>query len=78
MELGQFTEFGVAGIFIAACYKLYTDMRTDGTTRENKLMEHMDKQSETMSEISGTLKSMDGRICSLEEYCRSKKEGESE
>ena len=87
MDFTVMSQFGIAGITMYIAYKmitkLYEDMRSDSATREEKLMEHMEKQGETMtgikttmSEISGAMRSMDGRICTLEEYCRTKKDGD--
>lgn len=64
------SQLGATGIVVYIAYRiisqLYSDMRIDSTKREERLMSHMDKQADTMQEISGTLKTMDGRICSLE------------
>lgn len=65
----------IAGIAYKAIGKLYSDMREDSTKREDKLMSHLEKQSETTSKIAVTLEKMDGRICTLEEYCRENKGG---
>ena len=70
MDIALLKEFGVTGIILYAAYlvvsKLYSDMRNDSGLREQKLMEYMEKQSDTMRDISDTLKTMDNRICSLE------------
>lgn len=70
MDIALFKDFGITGIVLYAAYlvvnKLYTDMRADSGLREQKLMDYMDKQSDTMRDISDTLKTMDNRICSLE------------
>lgn len=60
----------IAGIAYKAIAKLYSDMREDSTKREEKLMNHLDKQTETTSKIAITLEKMDSRICNLEEYCK--------
>jgi len=71
MDISLFKDFGIGGIILYIAYlvvnKLYTDMRTDSSQREEKLMEYMDKQADTMQEISRTLTTMDSRICSLEQ-----------
>lgn len=63
MDVTQFTQYGIAGIFIAATWKLYSDMRNDSTARETKLMEHLDKVTDTLDKI-------DKRLCSVEECIR--------
>jgi len=63
MDLNQFTQFGIAGIFIAASWKLYSDMRLDSTARETKLMEHLDK-------VTDTLEGIHNRLCKVEEYVK--------
>ena len=79
MDINLLSQFGIGGVTIYIAYniisKLYADMRADSTKREDRLMEHMDKQAETMTEISGTLKTMDGRICSLEMKVSNKESG---
>ena len=56
-------------LFIAykAITKLYDDMRTDSKEREDKLLAHLDKVAETLSNI-------DERLCNLENCV--KKDGE--
>ena len=76
MDVSSLQQYGIAAIFIVAAYRFYTDMRADSAKREEKLMEHLGKQAITMAEISDTLKTMDSRVCNLEEYCRNKKDGE--
>lgn len=49
----------MAGIFIAATWKLYTDMRDDSRKREDKLMIHLDK-------VSTTLENINERLCAVE------------
>lgn len=67
MDLGQFTQYGVAGIFIAATWKLYTDMRSDSLAREEKLMSHLEK-------VTDTLETIDKRLSTVEKFVE--KEGE--
>ena len=80
MELGDLSNYGVAAIFIFGYWKLYTDTRKDNADnkkesgeREEKLMKHLDRQADTMTEISGTLQTLDNRICSLESRIKGKK-----
>ena len=80
MDITQFTQYGVAGIFIAATYKLYNDMRADSTQREQKLMEHLDKVTDTQEGIKQTMQSIETgmkgiheRLCEVEDCVR--KEG---
>lgn len=71
------TQFGIGGVTIYIAYKiisqLYSDMREDSVKREERLMVHMEKQSDIMSEISDTLKTMDNRVCNLEECFKERK-----
>lgn len=74
MDLTSFQQYGMAAIFIAACYKLYADnkdrerqIREDSIKREDKLMEHLDK-------VADTLKNIDERLCLVEKCI--KKDGE--
>ena len=66
MDIPNIAQYGIAIVFICWSWKLYSDMRVDSQKREDKLMEHLAKQADTMSEISETLQKMDQRICSLE------------
>jgi hypothetical protein len=59
MDLSQFQQYGIAAIFIAASWKFYSDMRNDSIKREEKLMQHLDK-------VSDTLEKIDARLCALE------------
>lgn len=73
MDIANLSQYGIAGIFIFASWKLYTDMRRDSADREQKLMEHLDKQADTMKEISETLQNMDNRICTLEDKFKTRR-----
>ena len=66
MDLSQLSQFGMASIFIAATWKLYQDMRVDSTKREERLMEHLDKVANTLSDINE-------RLCTVER-CVSKED----
>jgi len=46
MEISTLSEYGIAAIFIYSTWRLYTDMRTDSSKREDKLMDHMKEQME--------------------------------
>lgn len=69
MEMSQIftpqfiSQSGLAGIVLFLAYKaigkLYADMREDSVRRENKLMIHLDK-------VSDTLEKIDNRLCALE------------
>jgi hypothetical protein len=59
MELASLQQYGIAAIFIFAAWKLYSDMRTDSSKREELLMNHLDK-------VSDTLEKIDARLCALE------------
>ena len=72
MDIANLGQYGIAGIFIVWSWKLYSDMRKDSTERETKLMAHLDKQADTMSDISDILQKMDNRICSLEKHIEGK------
>ena len=49
----------IAGFAYKAVTRLYSDMREDSTKREEKLMAHLDK-------VSDTLEKIDERLCDLE------------
>jgi predicted transcriptional regulator len=70
LDFGVFKEFGIVGVGLYIAYqtitKLYKDMREDATKREESLMALIDTQSKTMTEISTTLKTLDGRVCNIE------------
>lgn len=66
MDLSTFQQYGLAGIFIAAAWKLYSDMRSDGLKRETLLMNSLKEQSETTIKIAATLEKIDARLCELE------------
>jgi hypothetical protein len=77
MDLNQLSQFGIAGIFIAASWKLYSDMRIDSTAREQKLMEHLDKVTDTQEGIKTTMQSIETgmkgiheRLCEVEDCVR--------
>jgi len=77
MDLSQYSQFGMAGIFIAACYMLYKDMRQDSLQREKALMEHMDKVTDTLDnvkdafcEVKDTLTNINERLKTVEEFVR--------
>jgi membrane protein implicated in regulation of membrane protease activity len=59
MELSGLQQYGLAAVFIVAAWRFYTDMRNDSTKREDKLMEHLGK-------VSDTLEKIDARLYSLE------------
>jgi hypothetical protein len=80
-----FTQGGIAAIVGYVAYKairkLYEDMRADSLRRETamnqdreKLTTHLGTLTETNTKIVTTLDRMDGRICTLEEYWRPRKE----
>lgn len=56
---------------------IYDKVMLESHDREERLMEHLERTSDTLIDISETLKGMDGRISTLEECVEgSKKEGE--
>lgn len=59
MELSSLSQYGLSAIFIVASYRFYNDMRSDSLKREEKLMEHLGK-------VSDTLEKIDARLCALE------------
>jgi hypothetical protein len=73
-----FAQSGVFGLFlfltVRAIMKLYSDMRKDAERieknskeREERLMNYLDKKSETDLKVSETLDNINHRITSLEE-----------
>jgi hypothetical protein len=67
------TQGGISAViaFIAykAITKLYSDMREDSRSREKALMEHLDKVTDTLDRIDGSLNSMNTRLECVERYC---------
>jgi hypothetical protein len=53
-------QLGLSAIFAGAVFKLYNDMREDSKQREDKLMAHLEK-------VSDTLEKIDERLSKLEE-----------
>ena len=66
----------VVVILIKAVGKLYADMREDSKERENRLMEHLERQGDINEKVSATLDRIDDRLCSLEEHYSKMKRGE--
>jgi hypothetical protein len=62
-----FTQGGISAIILFAAVKaitkLYTDMRDDSKSREEKLMQHLDK-------VTDTLENINQRLCNVEECVR--------
>ena len=48
-------QFGLSAIFIYAAFRLYKDQREDSTRREQALMAHLDKVSDTLNKIDERL-----------------------
>lgn len=80
-----FAQFGLSGIIaflaIKAVTKLYSDMREDSKTREDKLMIHLDKVTgtldnvnDTLKEVKFTLKDLNNRVEIIEDCVKSPKE----
>lgn len=75
MDLSQLIpQLGIGGIFAYVAYKLYNDMRqdslrreeqirTDSKEREEKLMEHLDKVSDTLEHINNRLIQVEQHVC---------------
>lgn len=65
-----FAQNGIYGVFLFLAYKtitkLYTDMREDSKAREDKLLLHLDKVTDTLSEVKDTLKDFDTRLVIIE------------
>ena len=51
---------------------IYTKVIEESLDREDRLMEHQDRQGDMLKDISETLKSMDVRITSLEDMFEQK------
>lgn len=62
-----FAQTGISGIIlfmaVKAVTKLYNDMREDSKAREEKLMIHLDK-------VTDTLDGIHNRLCKVEEYVK--------
>jgi len=60
------TQFGIGGVTIFVAFRmverLYTDMRKDS----DRLIMALEKQGDLMEDIVNTLKTIDTRICNLE------------
>jgi hypothetical protein len=67
MDFSTFSQYGIAAIFIAASWKLYNDMRADSSKREERLLAHLDKVSDTLDNINK-------RLCVVEECIKTDKE----
>lgn len=75
MDISQLIpQLGIGGIFAYVAYKLYNDMRqdslrreeqirTDSKEREEKLMEHLDKVSDTLEHINNRLIQVEQHVC---------------
>lgn len=60
-------QFGLSAIFIFAAFRLYKDQREDSTRREQALMIHLDKVSDTLNKI-------DERLITLEHCAKTGKD----
>jgi hypothetical protein len=62
-----FGQAGISGLIllvaVKAIVKLYNDMREDSKAREEKLMQHLDK-------VTDTLENINQRLCNVEECVR--------
>lgn len=60
---------GVTGIILLLCIKalqqVYKDMRADAAKREERLMQYLDKKSETDKIVAETLKSLERGLVDL-------------
>lgn len=67
-------QAGISAIFIFVAYKLYNDMRQDSLRREDqiridskereeKLMQHLDKVSDTLENINNRLVKVEQNVC---------------
>lgn len=75
MDISQLIpQLGIGGIFAFVAYKLYNDMRQDGLRREEqiradskdreeKLLQHLDKVSETLEHINNRLIQVEQHVC---------------
>lgn len=74
MEL--FGQGGISLVVVTVAYKmvtkLYTDMRDDSKSREDKLMLHLEKQGTINERVADTLDKIDDRLCTLEEHLHGK------
>jgi F0F1-type ATP synthase membrane subunit b/b' len=68
------TQAGAMGVFlyltVKAIIKLYEDIRKDSKEREDKLMNYLDKKSETDKKVAETLDNVNNRLCAIEEAIR--------
>lgn len=56
-------QLGVGAIFALAAYKLYNDQRADSIRREEKLLDHLDKVSDTLEKINERLMVVEKNVC---------------
>jgi predicted nuclease with TOPRIM domain len=72
-------QLGISSIFAYVAWKLYGDMRADSLRREeqirndskereDKLMQHLDRQTDINERVAETLDRIDDRLCTLEEH----------
>lgn len=68
------TQTGVTGgillLTIKALSKVYNDMRDDSKTREDRLMQYLDRKAEVDKQVATTLKHIDERLVALENCFR--------
>lgn len=77
MEISTLSQYGLSAIFIYWSWKLYTDMRSDSLLREQKLMESLEKITNTQEGINSSMKSIEAnmkgiheRLCEVESCIR--------
>ena len=70
-------QLGLSVIFAYAAFVLYKDMREDSKAREDKLLTHLDKVADTLSninhqqqEMANTLETMNERLQVVENCVR--------